>query len=325
LNQYQTSSVRLPPKLFSHNDQQSIWQSSGSEGATTGWGGRMGDLALSSNSANSMLSCISATGNAVFVAGRNALQYQISTQGAIKINPLQTSGNTAEVAAVRTALSAIITQTSSHAFENEYATVTNRSMQLEGIVNTALANVTLNTSFDTDNKSNSLADQLKIVARLIGSRNALGMKRQVFVVSLGGFDHHDGLMQKHPALLANIAEAMNAFYQATVELGVADKVTAFTASDFGRTLASNSDGSDHGWGSHHFVLGGAVKGGLFYGVAPHVSVQSNDQVGQGRLLPSTSVDQFGATLASWFGVSSGELSTVLPNIGNFSNKNVGFV
>ena len=119
--------------------------------------------------------------------------------------------------------------------------------------------------------------------------------------------------------------AMSAFYSATVELGVAYQVTTFTASDFGRTLSSNSDGSDHGWGSHHFVMGGAVKGGRFYGTAPHVSIETDDQVGQGRLLPSTSVDEFAATLARWFGCATGELPGILPNVGNFSNMNLGFV
>ena len=113
------------------------------------------------------------------------------------------------------------------------------------------------------------------------------MRRQVFFVSLGGFDNHNLLMQDHPTLMTRVNDAMSAFYAATVELGVADKVTTFTASDFGRTLSSNADGSDHGWGSHHFVMGGAVNGGRFYGTAPHVSIQTDDQVGQGRLLPST--------------------------------------
>ena len=306
----------LPPKLFSHNDQQSIWQANGSEGATIGWGGKLGDIALanSSNTPNSLLTCISASGNAVFVAGHDALQYQISPNGAIKINALN--------GGLRDAVTALITRNSNHVLENEYAVVTRRSMALEGIVNGALGGVTLATDFGT---GNPLASQLKIVARLIGAGAALNMRRQVFFVSLGGFDNHNLLMQDHPTLMTRLNTAMSAFYAATVELGLANKVTTFTASDFGRTLSSNADGSDHGWGSHQFVMGGAVNGGRFYGTAPHVSVQTDDQVGQGRLLPSTSVDQFAATLARWFGCSATELPGILPNIGNFSNTNLGFV
>jgi len=306
----------LPPKLFSHNDQQSIWQANGSEGATIGWGGKLGDIALanSSNTPNSLLTCISASGNAVFVAGHDALQYQISPNGAIKINALN--------GGLRDAVTALITRNSNHVLENEYAVVTRRSMALEGIVNGALGGVTLATDFGT---GNPLASQLKIVARLIGAGAALNMRRQVFFVSLGGFDNHNLLMQDHPTLMTRLNTAMSAFYAATVELGLANKVTTFTASDFGRTLSSNADGSDHGWGSHQFVMGGAVNGGRFYGTAPHVSVQTDDQVGQGRLLPSTSVDQFAATLARWFGCSATELPGILPNIGNFSNTNLEFV
>jgi uncharacterized protein (DUF1501 family) len=317
LAQYQSTNRvlnPLPPKLFSHNDQQSVWQSNSTEGSTVGWGGRLGDIALSSNGNNSLLTCISASGNAVFVAGRNALQYQISPAGAIRITSLNTPlGNT---------LRTLITRSSSHAFEEELAVVTRRSMEFEGVVNGALSGVNPATSFGT---GNPLANQLKIVARLIGARAALGMRRQVFFVSLGGFDNHNLLMQDHPNLMTRVNAAMSAFYAATVELNVADKVTTFTASDFGRTLSSNADGSDHGWGSHHFVMGGAVNGGRFYGTAPHVSIQTPDQVGQGRLLPSTSVDEFAATLARWFGCNTGELPGILPNVANFSNTNLGFV
>jgi uncharacterized protein (DUF1501 family) len=144
-------------------------------------------------------------------------------------------------------------------------------------------------------------------------------------VSLDGFDLHNNLVAQHPVLLAAVDEALNSFYQVTVELGIANQVTAFTASDFGRTLTTNGSGSDHGWGGHHFVVGGAVQGGRFYGTAPSVSVNGPDDVGQGRLLPTTSSDQFAATLASWFGVGSGDLATVIPNIGNFSTRNLGFV
>ena len=308
----------IPPKLFSHNDQQSVWQSSSPEGSTVGWGGNLGDLALSSNT-NSLFTCISVTGNAVFLSGDSALSYQVSTGGAIAINGVKNSvyGSTA----VRTALTSLIQQTSPQVLENEYNRVTTRAVTAESQITSGLAGVTLATAFPT---SNSLADQLKMVARLIGARSTLGSKRQVFMVSLGGFDLHDNLISQQPTLMKRVSEAMTAFYDATVELGVADKVTAFTASDFGRTLNSNGDGSDHGWGSHHFMVGGAVKGNAFYGKAPPVSntnstTDANDQwhVGQGRLLPSTSVDQYAATLAKWFGVANTELAGVLPNLSHF--------
>jgi uncharacterized protein (DUF1501 family) len=293
-----------------------VWQSNGTEGSTVGWGGRIGDLALSSNAGNSLLTCISAAGNAVFVAGSEALQYQISPGGAIPIQAL--NGN----AVLRDALSSIITRSSTHVLENEYVTVTRRSIEFEGIVNDALGADTLATAFPA---GNPLGAQLKIVARLIGARAALGLKRQVFFVSLGGFDNHNLLMQDHPNLMGRLNDALSAFYAATVELGVADKVTTFTASDFGRTLSSNADGSDHGWGAHQFVMGGAVNGGRFYGTAPHVSINTDDQVGQGRLLPTTAVDQFAATLATWFGCAPSELPGILPNIGNFSTTDLGFL
>ena len=307
----------IPPKLFSHNDQQSVWQSSSPEGSTVGWGGNIGDLALSSNG-NSLFTCIAVTGNAVFLSGDSALQYQVSTNGAVAINGVK--NNVYGSSAVRGALSALIQQPSSHTLENEYTRVTTRAVTSESQITSALAGATLATAFPTNN---SLADQLKVVARLISARTALGSQRQVFMVSLGGFDLHDDLIARQPVLMQRVSEAMTAFYNATVELGVADKVTAFTASDFGRTLSSNGDGSDHGWGSHHFVVGGAVRGKAFYGSAPPVSITNTaapeDQwhVGQGRLLPSTSVDQYAATLASWFGVADSEMASVLPNITHF--------
>ena len=307
----------LPPKLFSHNDQQSVWQSSSPEGSTVGWGGNLGDLALSSNG-NSLFTCISVTGNAVFLSGDSALSYQVSTGGAIAINGVKS--NVYGSSAVRGALTALIQQTSPQVLENEYNRVTTRAITAESQITAGLAGVTLATAFPANN---SLADQLKMVARLIGARSTLGTKRQVFMVSLGGFDLHDNLIAQQPTLMRRVSEAMSAFYDATVELGVANQVTAFTASDFGRTLSSNGDGSDHGWGSHHFMVGGAVKGRAFYGKAPPVSItntaDANDQwhVGQGRLLPSTSVDQYAATLAKWFGVSNTELAGVLPNLSHF--------
>ncbi len=314
LAQYQARSVPLPPKLFSHNDQQSLWQSDLPEGATSGWGGRIGDLMLSGNG-GSVFSCISVTGNAVFLTGRSAVQYQIGSSGAVAIQGLTRTINGSGTA--QQALRSLITAPGSHLFCDELARVTRRSIDAESQVTAALAAApTLTTAFDTD----SLSAQLKMVARLIGARGSLGARRQVFMVSLGGFDLHDLLPDNHPGLLTQVGKALKSFHDATVELGVADRVTTFTASDFGRTLSINGDGSDHGWGSHHLVLGGAVKGREFYGSAPAVAVNGPDDVGQGRLLPSTSVDQFGATVASWFGVAVSDLPTVVPNIGRFSGR-----
>lgn len=307
----------LPPKLFSHNDQQSVWQSSSPEGSTVGWGGNMGDLALSSNG-NALFTCISVTGNAVFLSGDSALQYQVSTNGAVPINGVKSKVYGS--APVQSALATLIQQSSGQTLENEYNRVTTRAVRTESQITGALSAAAPATAFPANN---ALANQLKMVARLIAARTTLGSQRQVFMVSLGGFDLHDNLIAQQPVLMQRLSEAMTAFYDATVELGVADKVTAFTASDFGRTLSSNGDGSDHGWGSHHLVVGGAVKGQAFYGSAPPVSTTNTaapeDQwhVGQGRLLPSTSVDQYAATLAKWFGVAENEMSGVLPNIRRF--------
>ena len=320
LAQYQARSVPLPPKLFSHNDQQSIWQSSQTEGATRGWGGRMGDLAMANNG-SSVFTCISVSGNAVYLSGDSALQYQVSPSGPVSMWP--TKSGLYGSNACSAALKSLITGSSTHTLENEYARVTSRSIAAEAQVGAALAGIpTSTTAYPADNP---LAAQLQMVAKLISARSALGTKRQVFMVSMGGFDLHDGLPYQHPALLAKVSEAMTAFYANTVELGIANSVTAFTASDFGRTLVSNGDGSDHGWGSHHFVVGGAVKGKQFYGTAPSVSVNGPDDVGQGRLLPTTSVDQFAATMARWFGVSDSELSLVVPGIGNFGSRTMGFL
>ncbi len=318
--QYSNRSVPLPPKLFSHNDQQSYWQSSSPEGATSGWGGRMGDLFQSGNGA-SALTCINAAGNAVFMSGRTAIQYAVGSNGPIALNA-RTSlfGSTAASAA----LQSIMGGSRTHLLEAEHAAVSKRALDLYAQVNGALAGSPA-ANFPLFPTGNSLSDQLRIVARMISVSSELGAKRQVFFVSLGGFDMHDGLATAHPTQIGLVANALRAFYDTMSAIGVADRVTAFTGSDFGRTLTPNSDGSDHGWGSMHFVMGGAVKGGNFYGTPPAIGNNTIDDVGQGRLLPTTSVDQYAATLASWFGVSPGDMSTVLPNAGNYPTQNLGFV
>jgi uncharacterized protein (DUF1501 family) len=321
--QYTAGNTPLPPRLFSHNDQQSVWQSSSPEGATSGWGGRMGDLFEAGNG-NAVFTCINVASNAVYLSGKVATQYQVSTKGPVALAGVSKPlfGSTACSAALQN----LVTASSANLFENEYTRVTARSLSAGGALTAALAaGPTINTPFPPPG-TNGLADQLALVARMISTADAVGAKRQVFFVSMGGFDTHDGLATLHPGLLTGVADALSAFYAATVELGVDNQVTTFTASDFGRTLTAN-DGSDHGWGSMHFMLGGAVNGGRYYGTPPVVANDGPDDVGQGRLLPSTSVDQYAATLGKWLGISDTDLLTVLPNLGNWnaSQRNLGFV
>jgi uncharacterized protein (DUF1501 family) len=315
--EYTAKSVPLPPKLFSHNDQQSVWQSSTPEGATSGWGGRIGDLFASSNG-KATFTCISLSGNAVYLSGKNTMQYQLSSSGAVAVKGVVESTLFGSQAASN-ALRSLITSTSfAGLHEQAHAQLVSRSLTATTDVTAALAG-TQPTGFpDTE-----LGNQLLMVARMLKGRSALGMKRQVFFVSLGGFDNHDNLLANHPALLTQVADAMSAFDSALTELNLQNQVTTFTASDFGRTLTSNGDGSDHGWGSHHFVMGGAVRGRRLFGTSPILANDGPDDVGQGRLLPSTSVDQLGATLATWFGVSSTDLRTALPQIGNYSTRDIG--
>jgi uncharacterized protein (DUF1501 family) len=318
--QFANKSVPLPPKLFSHNDQQSVWQSSAPEGSTSGWGGRMGDLFAAGNG-NATFTCVSVAGNAVYLSGQSAVQYQVSTAGSVPLSALKTPLFGSQ--ACSDALKKLVTAPGTHLFEAEHARVMKRSIEADATLTSALAGTTaLRTVFPV---GNSLASQLAMVARMISARTALTAKRQVFFVSIGGFDTHDGILTEHPVLMATVGQALAAFQAATVELGVANNVTTFTASDFGRTLTTDGDGSDHGWGSMHFVLGGAVKGKAFYGAAPVIANNGPDDVGQGRLLPSMAVDQFGATLANWFGVSSTDAVSVLPNIGNYSLRDLGFM
>jgi uncharacterized protein (DUF1501 family) len=332
--QFINQSVPLPPKLFSHNDQQAYWQTlNATEGATSGWGGRSADLILTGNS-RAALSCISVTGNAAYLSGRQAISYQISSGGAVTVNALK-NNNLFGSSACATALRNLVQQQSpsGHLLETQHAAVMGRALNLYGDINAALAATSSTTvppvsRFITGNATNSpnpLSQQLRMVARLLHQRDTLGLKRQVFMVGMGGFDLHDFLPSQHPTLLQRVSDGLKEFNDALDDLGLANQVTTFTASDFGRTLASNGDGSDHGWGSHHFVMGGAVNGGRFFGKAPPVGVTHDEQVGSGRLLPSTSGDQLAAELARWFGVSDGDMSSVLPNAANFDLHKLGLM
>ena len=319
--QYTNLSVPLPPKLFSHNDQQSVWQSSSPEGARSGWGGRIGDLFATQNT-NTIFTCNSITGSAVFLAGNTVAAYQLGVQGSIAIAGLSGTlfGSTAAGATLR----ALITDPGTSLLSRDLAATTSRSISADATLSAALVSAP-DYPLTGALVGNSLASQLRVVSRMIASRNTIGAKRQVFFVSLGGFDTHDNQLAYQPVLHAQLAAALQYFNDNMLSLNVSNNVTTFTASDFGRTLTSNGDGSDHGWGSHHFIMGGAVKGGQYYGTFPVMGFNNNDEVGSGRLIPTTSVDQYAATLANWFGVSATDMTTVLPNIGSFGSSNLGFM
>jgi uncharacterized protein (DUF1501 family) len=324
--QYQARSVKLPPNLFSHNDQQSVWQAQApiGEGAKIGWGGRIGDLLMGQNT-NTLFTCISATGNAVFLSGNNALQYQVGSSGPVSISSISGSIYTSQGTTASAAYRTLITGTSPNLFEDELDAISGRSI---GASQQLIQNLPPASTFALPNPSSNLASQLNTVARIISVADQLGTNRQVFLVSLGGFDNHDFLLTQHAQQLTQLNNAVNAFYGWLVQLNVQNQVTLFTASDFGRTLTSNGDGSDHGWGSHHFALGGAVQGKDVYGTFPPTTFFASGNpvdIGQGNMVPQIAVDQYAATLARWMGVSDTDMPLVLPNIVNFSPRYVPFL
>ena len=320
---YLSKSVRLPPQLFSHNDQQSYMHAFAPEGADAGWGGRMGDLLQASNG-NAALTSISLSGRALWSTGNSVMPYTAQPN---TINAMSTGsdiyGSTAALAAMRQ-LMTLDTQTNWIA--QEHARVVTRALTIGDTISMALANAPV-TQFTTFTPGNSLSDDLKMVARLIKVGPSLGLNRQVFFVSQGGYDTHSGQVGRHPALMATLGQALGDFYAATVQHGIQDQVTSFTASDFGRTIGDNGDGTDHGWGGIHFALGGAVKGGAIYGTPPTVGINTNEDVNAGRQIPTTSIEQMAATLALWFGVAPSDLPLILPNLRNFNSSswNLGFI
>lgn len=327
--QYQKGSVPLPLQLFSHNDQQVEWQSSVPDKPfATGWGGRLADLTNAFNGNSSISMSISLNGQNSFQVGKSVVQYSVGTNGAIALTGSSTSATSSQ--GIRTkAQNDILASPNANLFDTAFAGMTSNAIGDSALLSSVLGgSAPFTTTFPTSN----LGQQMRMIARLIAVRNTLGLKRQVFFARIGGWDLHDNQLNAgdptsgaHANLLADVANSLKAFYDATVELGVADKVTTFTASDFGRTLRSNGDGSDHGWGSHHIVVGGGVKGGDIYGKMPDLTVNGPDDTGSGRWIPTTSVDEYSATLATWFGVSSTDLPVVLPNIGRFAKPNLGFM
>ncbi len=323
--QYRARSVPLPPSLFSHNDQQSVWQTYNGrrEGARVGWGGRMGDLLASANQFQNF-TCVSASGTAVFLSGQASVQMQIGNNGGLAITGISGNALFGSSAGPETARR-LMTEDRTNSFEKDYNAIVKRSAEAAQTLNAALAGFPATEAPFSTFPNTGLGNQMRNVARMIAARQALGAKRQVFHVSIGGFDQHAGLINGHGGRMTELANAVSAFYQSTVSLGIADSVTSFTASDFGRTLDSNGEGSDHGWGAHHFAVGGAVKGGELFGVWPDTVLRGANDVGRGNLLPTTSVNQYAATLATWFGIGPTQLVDVLPNVVNFPQPNLGFM
>ncbi|MGO4260078.1 DUF1501 domain-containing protein [Lysobacter sp. TAB13] len=317
---YANHAVELPPQLFSHNDQQQYWQVSRTgDGRNLGWGGRIADLLHDANPDAFIPMSVSLNFESILQRAATGSQYVIGNDGPRYFSRFEWDGDSR-----RAFLALMAPNAQPHVFGRSYANSFRRARENADAVGTALDSSTpLQTVFPANN---DLAAQLQMVARMIKVREVLGLKRQVYFVSMGGFDNHDRLLSEQPALLSRLSQAMTAFHAATVELGVADKVTAFTASDFGRTLSSNGDGSDHGWGGHHFVVGGAVRGGRFFGQMPTLVNGGNDDAGWGQIIPTTPVDLYAATLAKWFGVADTDLDLIFPNLGNFSpRRDLGFM
>lgn len=322
--QYHRKSAPVPPNLFSHNNQQSTWQSNSPEGSSYGWGGLFADALANQNSANEF-STVSTLGSGLFLNGLSVSPYLISASGGGSFNVLNDFERgllpDAVVQNLKVQLSAHSNATN-NVIQNDIATLYNRAFSSNSKYNDALAQLaSLTTSFP----ENALAEQLQTVAKTIAMRDTLGMSRQVFFVGLEGFDTHSDQGEVLPSLLKQLDESLSAFYKTMQELDLSDQVTLFTTSEFGRTLASNGDGTDHGWGSNHFVMGGAVKGKQIVGNIPPIGFDHENDVGGGRLLPDYSVEQMAAPLGEWFGLSESELHASLPNLKNFDSKALDFI
>jgi uncharacterized protein (DUF1501 family) len=320
--QYQSGQT-APTNLFSHPDQQLEWQNAAQSAATpTGWAGRMADVLGSSyNQGASIPMITSVAGDTLFCNG--------AASSPVSIAPGNLSGAAcsegSECAARQAAAQALLTMNSGVSLVQADDSITTNAYAYTKTLSDAVQSISpLQTVFPANNP---LAAQLKQIAQIIQVRSALGVQRQIFFAGIGNFDTHANQLAVQGGLLAMISPAMAAFYNATVELSIASQVTTFTMSDFSRCFQPNSNnGSDHAWGSHHIVMGGAVKGGQIYGTYPTLALGGpNDADANGRWIPTTAISQYAATLAAWFGVPAASLSTVLPSITNFSTANLGFV
>ena len=311
--QYKQGNVPTPTNLFSHSDQQTQWQIAPSNNSQrTGWGGRAADILLVLNGGSSFPAGVSTAGNSLFLTGQNSMPATVTNGG---LGLASSDGSDAGNARDR-AFQQILSFSTGMTLMQRTADITNDGIRVGQELNATLSSSTpLTTVFP----NSGLGDQLSQVAKIIKVRATLGVNRQIFFVSQGGYDTHTDQIASQNGLYSELSAAMLAFYNATQELGVANQVTTFTESEFGRTFQPSSGaGSDHAWGSHHAVMGGAVKGGDLYGTFPTLRLGGPDDVSdRGVWAPTTALDQYGATLASWFGVADAQLTTVFPNLVNF--------
>ena len=319
--QYQNESVALPPQLYSHDDQSAWWQTPTANSVNRiGWGGILADRFGISNPNQNMAMTISTDGDNVYQTAEDVVPYFVSPWGVDRIDNIDPTWS--QPTARRQALYQLLNGPLGNPLERTYATgfkrtVSNYEQVISALVPSA---TTFDAIFGTDDTIDDyLTRQLKMVARLISARDTLNMTRQIFFVGLGGFDTHDNQAADHPPQLAAIANGLTKFYQATQQMGIANQVTSFTASEFGRTLTNNGDGTDHGWGGHHLVFGGGVNGQRIYGKFPSLATSNNpDDAGWGQIIPTLSADQYAATIARWYGLSNLDRDSIFPNLQYFT-------
>ena len=319
--QYLGATVGLPTNLFSHSDQVLSMQAGDPNGSGgSGWAGRIADATRALNATSTFPPTISVAGSALFCSG-NVVQSTSLIPGFDLSADGLTAWPASAAAAKAKALQEIVTFNSGLSLVQAANDVRADGLELNGML-TGLGSGNVATVFPGTN----IGQQLKQVAQIIRLRAATGMSRQVFFCALGGFDTHSSQSWAHMDLLRQIADGMATFYNATTEMGIADQVTTFTASEFGRTLQPSGSGTDHGWGNHQLVMGGAVRGGDLYGTFPSLALSGPDDTGsRGVLIPTTSLDQFGGTFARWFGVTPEAMPSVFPNLSNFATPDLGFV
>jgi uncharacterized protein (DUF1501 family) len=314
---------KRPDNLFSHSDQQGQWQSAVSSGrSATGWGGRIADVVAPDGPGFPVVTSIA--GSTLFTTGAATSPLALSTTGGLA---LQGFNNSPASQARAAALLSILATDRDNAYVKAAGDVSVNAIALSGIVNPILTSTGSAIAPLFAGLNSSIAQQLLQVGKLIEARAQTGARRQVFFVSLGSFDTHSNELNTLTTLLGQLSPALKAFYDATAQLGVANQVTTFTLSDFGRTFQPASGaGTDHAWGNHHFILGGAVRGGAMYGRYPTLVLGGPDDAeAEGRWIPTSSVDQYGATLARWFGVSADDLTSIFPNLSRFPTSDLGFL